>query len=120
MWITNGIQADWMCMLANTGPPSAPPHLNKSLICVPLDSEGVQRARKIEKLGMDSSDTAQIYFDNVKVSISAHSSEKIYLPYKSGDRVSRGSTFGSSTTPPPRPKCPFLSIFWDTSLSSNA
>ncbi|XP_063726691.1 probable acyl-CoA dehydrogenase 6 isoform X2 [Symsagittifera roscoffensis] len=67
MWITNGIQADWMCMLANTGPPSAPPHLNKSLICVPLDSEGVQRARKIEKLGMDSSDTAQIYFDNVKV-----------------------------------------------------
>ena len=67
MWITNGIQADWMCMLANTGPPDAPQHLNKSLICVPLDSEGVQKAKKIEKLGMDSSDTAQIYFDNVRV-----------------------------------------------------
>ena len=67
MWITNGIQADWMCMLVNTGKPDEPVHLNKSLICVPLDSEGVQRVKKIEKLGMDSSDTAQIFFDNVKV-----------------------------------------------------
>ena len=67
MWITNGIQADWMCMLVNTGKPEDPMHLNKSLICVPLDSEGVQRVKKIEKIGMDSSDTAQIFFDNVKV-----------------------------------------------------
>ncbi len=56
-------------MLVNTGPADAPPHLNKSLICVPLNSPGVERAKKIEKLGMDSSDTAQIFFDNVKVPV---------------------------------------------------
>ena len=36
MWITNGTQADWMCMLANTDSGSTNRHLNKSLICVPL------------------------------------------------------------------------------------
>jgi citronellyl-CoA dehydrogenase len=34
MWITNGTQADWMCMLANTGEGTG--HSNKSLIVVPL------------------------------------------------------------------------------------
>jgi citronellyl-CoA dehydrogenase len=34
MWITNSIQADWMCMLVNTG--EGPVHKNKSLIMVPL------------------------------------------------------------------------------------
>src|SRR5947207_10584077 len=65
MWITNGTQADWICLLANTG--DGPVHRNKSLICVPMKSKGVQIARKLDKLGMRSSDTAQIYFDNVRV-----------------------------------------------------
>lgn len=65
MWITNGMQADWMCCLANTG--DGPPHKNKSLIIVPLDSKGVERARKLQKIGMWSSDTAQIFFDDVRV-----------------------------------------------------
>ncbi len=67
MWITNGIQADWMCLLANTS--DRPRHRNKSLIVVPLDTPGVTRARKLHKLGMWSSDTAQIYFDNVRVPV---------------------------------------------------
>jgi citronellyl-CoA dehydrogenase len=65
MWITNGTQADWICLLANTGDGSK--HRNKSLICVPMKSKGVQIARKLDKLGMRSSDTAQIYFDDVRV-----------------------------------------------------
>lgn len=65
MWITNGIQADWMCCLVNTSDDK--PHKNKSLVIVPLDSKGVQRARKLHKLGMWSSDTAQIFFDEVRV-----------------------------------------------------
>ena len=36
MWITNGTQADWRCMLANTGNTDSNRHRNKSLICVPL------------------------------------------------------------------------------------
>jgi citronellyl-CoA dehydrogenase len=66
MWITNGYQADWMCCLANTGEDGAP-HRNKSLIVVPLDAPGVERSRKLHKLGMWSSDTAQIFFDDVRV-----------------------------------------------------
>ena len=55
MWITNGVQADWICLLANTG--DAPKHRNKSLICVPMKTRGVQVARKLDKMGMRSSDT---------------------------------------------------------------
>ncbi len=45
MWITNGTQSDWACMLVNT-------------------SEG---KTKLDKLGMRSSDTAMIFLDNVRV-----------------------------------------------------
>src|SRR5512137_1945942 len=65
LWITNGAQADWMCCLANTSEGS--PHRNKSLIVVPMKTPGVTVARKIRKLGMHSSDTAQIHFDDVRV-----------------------------------------------------
>jgi citronellyl-CoA dehydrogenase len=64
MWITNGMQADWCCTLANTREGS--PHKNKSLIIVPMDAKGVSR-QKIHKIGMHSSDTAQIFFDDVRV-----------------------------------------------------
>ena len=65
MWITNGSQADWMCLLANTS--EGAPHANKSLICLPMDTPGVQVSRTLDKLGMRSSDTAEIFFDNVRV-----------------------------------------------------
>jgi len=65
MWITNGAQADWICLLANTG--EGPIHKNKSLICVPMKTKGVTVARKLDKLGMRASDTAQIFFDDVRV-----------------------------------------------------
>jgi len=65
LWITNGTQADWMCCLANTS--EGPAHRNKSLIIVPLKSKGVQIEKKIRKLGMHSSDTAQIFLDEVRV-----------------------------------------------------
>jgi len=65
MWITNGVQADFICLLTNTS--DGPVHRNKSLICVPMKSKGVQVARKLDKMGMRSSDTAQIFFDDVRV-----------------------------------------------------
>ena len=65
MWITSGTQADWICLLANTG--SGPVHRNKSLICVPLNSKGVTIGKKLKKLGVFSSDTAQILFEDVRV-----------------------------------------------------
>ncbi len=64
MWITNGLKADWCCLLANTS--EGPPHKNKSLIIVPMDAPGITK-HKIRKIGMNSSDTAQLFFDNVRV-----------------------------------------------------
>ncbi len=65
MWITNGTQADWACTLVNTGEGAR--HSNKSLIIVPLDLPGVQRETKLDKLGQRASDTAIIFFDDVRV-----------------------------------------------------
>ena len=64
MWITNGMQADWCCLLANTS--DGPVHKNKSLILVPMDAPGITR-QKIEKIGMHSSDTGHLFFDNLRV-----------------------------------------------------
>ena len=64
MWITNGLKADWCCLLVNTG--DGPPHRNKSLVVLPMDAAGIGK-QKIHKMGMDSSDTAQLFFDNVRV-----------------------------------------------------
>ena len=65
MWITNGMQSDWICLLANTGEGKV--HQNKSLLVVPMNAKGVTRAKKIKKLGMWASDTAQIFFEDVRV-----------------------------------------------------
>lgn len=65
MWTTNGTQADFCCVLANTSEGAS--HRNKTLIVVPMKTRGVQVARKLRKLGMHSSDTAQIHFDEVRV-----------------------------------------------------
>ena len=65
MWITSGTQSDWICLLANTS--EGAPHKNKTLICVPMKTKGVSVATKLKKLGMWSSDTAQLYFDEVRV-----------------------------------------------------
>jgi citronellyl-CoA dehydrogenase len=67
MWITNGTQGDWACMLCNTGESTAARHSNKSLIVVPLDARGIDRRTKLDKLGQRSSDTAIIFLDNVRV-----------------------------------------------------
>jgi citronellyl-CoA dehydrogenase len=65
MWITNSLQADWMCLLANTS--EGQPHRNKSLIIVPMNTKGISVGRKIRKIGMNASDTGLIHFDDVRV-----------------------------------------------------
>jgi len=65
MWITNALQADWVCLLANTSEGKV--HANKSLIIVPLNTKGISFSDPIDKIGMRASDTAQIFFDDVRV-----------------------------------------------------
>ena len=65
MWITNATQADYFCTLVNTSDDK--PHINKSLIIIPADTKGLSIGDKIDKLGLRTSDTAPVYFDNVCV-----------------------------------------------------
>ncbi len=66
MWTTNGNRADFMCLLANTSEEGGP-HKNKSLIIVPMDTKGLDRSTKLRKHGFWSSDTAQVFLDDVRV-----------------------------------------------------
>ena len=65
MWITNSTQADYITVLANTSDEQK--HANKSLIIVPTDTPGFSTSERLNKLGMRSSDTAQLFFDDVVV-----------------------------------------------------
>ena len=70
MWITNSLQADWICLLVNTS--DGPAHKNKSLVMVPLREggkpvKGFEVGQKIRKIGMHSSDTGLLHFDEVRV-----------------------------------------------------
>jgi citronellyl-CoA dehydrogenase len=65
MWITNGTQADFIVLLARTA--AGQGYRGMSLIIVPTDTPGFSVSRKLEKLGMHSSDTAILSFDGVRV-----------------------------------------------------
>ena len=72
MWITNGTQADWLCLLARTVDPGQEPeggYAGMSLIVVPTNTPGFSVGRKIEKMGNRSSDTAELVFDEVRVPV---------------------------------------------------
>jgi citronellyl-CoA dehydrogenase len=68
LYITTGTQSDWLCLLARTG--DEPGYRGMSLIVVPTAIDGVVVSRKLEKLGMWSSDTAELSFTDVRVPVS--------------------------------------------------
>jgi len=65
MWITNGTQADYFCTLLNTSDDD--PHNNKSLVIIPSNLKGVSIGDKIDKIGQITSDTAPVFFENVRI-----------------------------------------------------
>ncbi len=67
MWITNGTQADWLCLLARTSDEGG--YAGMSMIVVPTDTPGFSVGRTIDKMGNRSSDTAELVFDNVRVPV---------------------------------------------------
>jgi len=64
-FITNGNQCDFFTLLCNTS--DGDPHGNKSLIIVPANLPGVDRSTSLKKMGLLCSDTATIFFDDVRV-----------------------------------------------------
>jgi alkylation response protein AidB-like acyl-CoA dehydrogenase len=68
-YITNGHRADAIVLLTKTDPAAG--HDGFTLFLVPMDLPGVVRERRLEKLGMHSSDTALLAFQDVRVPASA-------------------------------------------------
>ena len=68
MYITNGTQADWVCLLARTS--EGTDYKGMSLIIVPTNTPGFIVSKKLKKLGNHSSDTAVLSFENMRVPVS--------------------------------------------------
>ena len=64
-YITNGTQADFLTLLARTS--DAPGYHCFSLFVVPTNLPGFHVSRKLDKLGMRSSDTAELFFDDLRL-----------------------------------------------------
>ncbi|MBU1340070.1 MAG: acyl-CoA dehydrogenase family protein [Proteobacteria bacterium] len=62
-FITNGTQADFLTLLARTS--DDPGYHSYSLFVVPTNLPGFHVSKKLDKLGMRSSDTAELYFDDM-------------------------------------------------------
>ena len=67
LYITNGTQADWMCVLARTSDEGG--YRGMSQLVVETSSPGFSVSRKLDKLGQRSSDTAEIVFEDVRVPV---------------------------------------------------
>jgi citronellyl-CoA dehydrogenase len=65
LYITNGVQADWLCLLVRTSGDGG--YSGMSQIVVPTSTPGVEVSRKLDKLGNRSSDTAELSFSGVRV-----------------------------------------------------
>jgi len=63
-YISNGMQAGAVIVAVRTVPAS---RTGIGLFVVDADLPGFQRSRRLEKLGLDAQDTAELFFDNVKV-----------------------------------------------------
>ncbi|MCP4434923.1 MAG: acyl-CoA dehydrogenase [Actinomycetia bacterium] len=64
-FITNGINADLVIVAAKTDPSER--HKGMSLLIVEAASEGFERGRNLEKIGFHAQDTAELFFNDVRV-----------------------------------------------------
>lgn len=69
-FITNGQHCDFVIVVARTDP-NASGAKGTSLFIVDCDAEGFARGRNLDKLGLHSQDTSELFFDNVRVPQSA-------------------------------------------------
>ncbi|MGE7661042.1 acyl-CoA dehydrogenase family protein [Peribacillus sp. NPDC097197] len=66
-FITNGVNADFIIVAAKTA--DSLPHMSLSLFIVETAWEGFSVGKKLDKLGWRSSDTGELYFENMKIPV---------------------------------------------------
>lgn len=64
-FITNGINADLIIVVAQTNPDKGP--LGFSLLVVERGMDGFERGRNLDKIGLEAQDTAELFFHDVRV-----------------------------------------------------
>ncbi|KQP83824.1 acyl-CoA dehydrogenase family protein [Aeromicrobium sp. Leaf291] len=64
-FITNGINADLVLVVCQTDPEAGA--MGFSLIAVERGTPGFERGRNLDKIGLKAQDTAELYFENVRV-----------------------------------------------------
>jgi alkylation response protein AidB-like acyl-CoA dehydrogenase len=64
-FISNGILADLVIVVARTDPEAG--HKGISLLVVERGMEGFERGRNLDKIGQHAQDTAELFFDDVRV-----------------------------------------------------
>ncbi|MEZ4287182.1 MAG: acyl-CoA dehydrogenase family protein [Polyangiales bacterium] len=64
-YITNGTRADFITLMVKTDPEAG--HQGISVILVPTDVQGFSVSRALKKAGNWSSDTAELFFEDVRV-----------------------------------------------------
>ena len=66
-FITNGINADLVITAVKTDPTQR--HRGMSLLVIERGMDGFERGRNLEKVGMHAQDTAELFFDDVRVPV---------------------------------------------------
>jgi alkylation response protein AidB-like acyl-CoA dehydrogenase len=66
-FITNGINADLIIVVARTNPEGG--RTGMSLIVVERGTPGFERGRNLDKIGQHAQDTAELFFDDVRVPV---------------------------------------------------
>jgi alkylation response protein AidB-like acyl-CoA dehydrogenase len=68
-FITNGINADLVILACKTDPTAR--HKGMSLLVIECGTEGLERNRNIDKIGTHAQDTAELFFDDVRVPVTS-------------------------------------------------
>ncbi|MGD6871876.1 acyl-CoA dehydrogenase family protein [Sutcliffiella horikoshii] len=66
-FITNGIHADLVIVAVKTDTEIQPQHRGVSLLVIERGHQGFSRGRKLDKVGLHSQDTAELFFEDCKV-----------------------------------------------------
>jgi acyl-CoA dehydrogenase len=66
-FITNGMINDLVVVAAMTDPKAQPRYTGMSLFCVEAGTPGYHKVRKLEKIGMHSQDTAELFFEECRI-----------------------------------------------------
>ncbi|KQY57200.1 MULTISPECIES: acyl-CoA dehydrogenase family protein [unclassified Nocardioides] len=64
-FITNGYSADLVITAVRTSPEKGARGI--TLFAIPADADGFSRGRKLDKVGQDESDTAELFFENIRL-----------------------------------------------------